>query len=89
MYKIKCSPLNPPKGDLAVCENLKHLQSFEVWLLSFEEAAVRFYLMVNKEVAMLDFSGDAPFIFKSLLNFYYAIDSPLNPPKGDWQSVKI
>jgi hypothetical protein len=45
-----------------------------VWLLSLGEAGVRFYLMVNKEAAMMDFRDDAPFIVKSLLNFYYAID---------------
>jgi hypothetical protein len=55
-----------------------------VWLLSFGEAGVRFCLFTIKEAAMMDFSGDAPFIFKSLLNFYYAIDSPLNPPKEDF-----
>jgi hypothetical protein len=87
--------MQPPKsleGGLLDSENAKFLQSIEVWLLSLacpaffcgREAEVRFCLFTSKEAAMMDFSGDAPFIFKSLLNFYYAIESPLNPPKGDF-----
>jgi hypothetical protein len=70
----KFQPPKSPEGGLLDSENAKFLQSIEVWLLSFGEAGVRFCLLVSKEAAMMDFRGDAPFIVKSLLNFYYAID---------------
>jgi hypothetical protein len=77
-------PPKSPEGGLLESENAKFLQSIEVWLFSFGEAGVRFCLFMSKEAAMMNICGDAPFNSISLLIFYYALESPLNPPKGDF-----